>query len=249
MTAIDLNADLGEGIGNDEALIGIVTSASIACGGHAGDLRTMRSCIRLARLRGVAIGACAGFPDRANFGRVRLDLPHDRIAFEMVAQVGRLLAVAREQEARVRYVKLQGALASMAAEDETLAQVVFSGINRLDPSLAVLAPDGSAQVSAAESLGMAVVSEAHADRAYVKRGVLVPYGEKGAALTRLEEVLARCLHLAEKGEIFDRNGGVFASAARSIRIRGDIEGAVELARNIRDTLTRKGVSVVSAFVG
>ncbi len=247
MITIDLNADLGEGTGNDAALIGTVSSASIACGGHAGDLQTMHECIEMARRKRVAIGAHPGFPDRANFGRVRLDWPADRIAFETVAQVGRLLAVAAEQDAQVRYVKLHGALNNMCAEDEALARTIFEAVRKLDEGLAVLAIEGSAQVSAAEALGMEVIREAYADRGYVRRGILVPRSEEDAVLTRRKDVLDRCLRLAEKGEIVARDGVVFESAARSICLHGDTPGAMSLAQEIRDTLAKHGVSVASAF--
>jgi len=247
MITIDLNADLGEGTGNDAALIGTVSSASIACGGHAGDLQTMHDCIEMAKRKRVTIGAHPGFPDRANFGRTRLDWPADRIAFETVAQVGRLLAVAAEQDAHVRYVKLHGALNNMCAEDEDLARIIFAAIRKLDDSLAVLAVEASAQVRAAESLGMTVIAEAFADRGYVKRGILVPRSEEGAMLSRRKDVLDRCLRLAGKGEIVAQDGVVFESAARSICLHGDTPGAVSLAQEIRDTLAKHGVSVASAF--
>lgn len=248
MITIDLNADLGEGTGNDAALIGTVSSASIACGGHAGDLETMHRCIEMARRKRVAIGAHPGFPDRTNFGRVRLNWPADRIAFETVAQVGRLLAVAAEQDARVSYVKLHGALNNMCAEDEELARTIFAAIRKLDDSLAILAVEGSAQVTAAESLGLQVVAEAFADRGYVRKGILVPRSDDGAILSRRKDVLDRCLRLAEKGEIVAHDGSVFESAARSICLHGDTPGAVSLAQEIRDTLAKNGVSVANAFV-
>lgn len=247
MTTIDLNADIGEGAGTDAALIAIVSSVSIACGGHAGDLATMRSLVTQAKARGVAIGAHPGFADPKNFGRVRLDLSHEMIAFEMVAQVGRLLAIAAEEGAEVRFVKLHGALANMAAEDEVLAGEVFGALRKLDASLAILALDGSAQVRAARALGLTVVREAYADRAYDGKGKLAPRAEMGAVLTDRADVLARCLLLARKGQIIARDGRTFESAARSICIHGDTKGAVLMAEDIRDTLAKEGIRVESAF--
>ena len=247
MNTIDLNADIGEGAGTDRELIGIVSSASIACGGHAGDVATMRNCVQLAKERNVTIGAHPGFADPKNFGRVRLDLPPDQIAFEMVAQVGRLLAVAADANAEVHYVKLHGALANMAAEDEALAIEVFGALRKLDASLAVLAIDGSAQVTAAKALGLTMVREAYADRAYDRSGMLVPRSEEGAVLTERKDVLAQCLRLAKRGEVVSRNGEAFASAAQSICIHGDTMGAIVLAKDIRDMLTKEGIRVTSAF--
>ena len=247
MTTIDLNADLGEGYSTDAALLGIVTSASIACGGHAGDDESMRACARTAREKGVIIGAHPGFPDPENFGRVRMDMPFDDIAYEVVQQVERLIINAGTEGAAVRFVKLHGALANMTAEDEELAKTVYESIRDHHPSFGILAIDGSAQATAAEKLNMPVVCEAYADRAYDRKGHLVPRTEAGAVLIKRKDVLARCLLLAKRGEILSREGRVFESSARSICIHGDTKGAVALVQGIRDTLEGEGMTVQSAF--
>lgn len=247
MNTIDLNADLGEGYSTDEALLGIITTASIACGGHAGDDDTMRTCARIARQKGVVIGAHPGFPDRENFGRVRMEMDHDDIAYEVIDQVERLIVNAGREGAIVRFVKLHGALANMAAEDEELAYAIYEGVRDHHPNFGVLAIDGSAQVPAAESLQMKVVCEAYADRAYDRKGMLVPRTEAGAVLIKRKDVLARCLLLAKRGEILSREGRVFESSARSICIHGDTKGAVALVQGIRDTLEAEGLTVESPF--
>lgn len=247
MDSIDLNADIGEGAGTDAALLALVTSASIACGGHAGDDETMRNCVRMARKKGVTVGAHPGFPDPENFGRVRLDMPHEDIALEVAEQVERLIRIAALEGVGVRYVKLHGALANMAAEDEDLARAVFTEVQDHHPSFAVLAIDNSAQVSAAESLGMKIVREAYADRAYDRQGHLVPRGDAEAVLTKRKHVLSRCLLLAKKGKIVSREGRVLNSAARSICIHGDTPGIAILAQDIRDALAEEGIAVESAL--
>lgn len=247
MARIDLNADIGEGAGTDAALLKLISSASIACGGHAGDDETMKSCLQIARENGVAIGAHPGFPDTENFGRERLDMPHEDIANEIVDQVTRLVRHGLNAGARVRYVKLHGALANMAAEDAKLAKTVFSAVHDTYPSLAVLAIDNSAQVAAAEALGMRVIREAYADRAYDRKGMLVPRTEAGAVIVKRRQLLARCLLLAKKGEILARDGRILQTSARSICIHGDTPGAVALAKDIRATLEDNDVEVRSEF--
>ncbi|MBN9309116.1 LamB/YcsF family protein, partial [Devosia sp.] len=158
----------------DEDLLDIVSSASIACGGHAGDDETMRRTVRAARDRGVAIGAHPGFADRENFGRRRLVLPPDELDAQLRGQVRRLVEIAEAEGATVRYLKLHGALANMAAEEPAVAALCFASVTGLVPDLAILAIDNSAQVEVAETMGYAGVREAYADRAYLPNGLLVP---------------------------------------------------------------------------
>ena len=245
--SIDLNADIGEGAGTDSGLLEVITSASVACGGHAGDDETMRECVRLARQNKVVIGAHPGFPDKQNFGRVRLDMEDWEISDEVVEQVTRLVKIGLEIGAPVRYVKLHGALANMAAEDDDLAFAVFDAVHSNYPSLAVLTIDNSAQVRAAEKLGMKVVREAYADRAYDRKGLLVPRGEEGALITKRKDVLTRCLLLAKRGEIVSREGRVLETNARALCLHGDTPGAPIMAHEIRETLEAEGIVVESAF--
>ncbi len=153
MKQFDLNADLGEGMPGDAALFDIISSASIACGGHAGDETTMRLALRAARARGVAVGAHPGFADREHFGRRRLLLPPEELDEQVRAQVRALVEFAEEEEVPVRYLKLHGALANMAAEEPAVAALCFASVTGLVPGLAVLAIDDSAQVEVAEALG------------------------------------------------------------------------------------------------
>lgn len=238
---IDLNADLGEGVGDDLAMLEIVTSASIACGGHAGDEHTMRAAIKGALANGVRIGAHPGFEDPDNFGRRRLDLPFETIRDQVLAQIARLAAVAAEEGASIAYLKLHGALANMAAEDDALSHAIFSGVARHHPTLAVLALAASAQERAARRIGLPVIAEAYADRAYTADGLLAGRDLPGSVLEDTGAVVAQCLRLAEKREIVAIDGTVFKSDARSICLHGDTPGALEHARAVRNALSSHGL--------
>lgn len=245
MTTFDLNADLGEGVGDDAAMLAVISSASIACGGHAGDTATMREAVRLAGARGVRVGAHPGFADRKNFGRVRLELSDTELAVQVAGQVAALASIAAQQGVTLAYVKLHGALANMAAEDIDVARVAFTAAQRAAPGLAVLAIDNSAQIEAAEAMGLAVIREAYGDRAYTPAGLLVARGEEGAIISDPEAIAARCVRLAETGEIVAADGCLIASRARSICLHGDTPGALAIARRVRDALEAAGIVVAA----
>ncbi|HEV7718342.1 MAG TPA: 5-oxoprolinase subunit PxpA [Arsenicitalea sp.] len=247
MTTLDLNADLGEGLGNDAALIGIVSSASIACGGHAGNVETMTAAVRAAHAAGVSIGAHPGFTDPENFGRQRLYLDDDELTRQIRTQLEALANVAQSEGATVRYVKLHGALANMAAEEERLASIAFAAVRSHDANLVILAIDNSAQVTAAETLGLAVVREAYADRAYLANGMLVPRSEPGAVLHDTEAIVARAIRLAESGEIVAIDGTVFTTTARSLCLHGDTPDAVAIAAALHAALTQAGIPIISSL--
>ncbi len=247
MSAIDLNADLGEGVGNDAAMLDIVSSASIACGGHAGDAGTMRAAVLAAKARGVVVGAHPSFPDRENFGRTRMVLPPDELDATVRAQVRALVETAEGAGWPVRYVKLHGALANMAAEEPAIAAVCFAAVEGLVRDMAILAIDNSAQADVAEQLGFRVIREAYADRGYLANGLLVPRQAPGAVLDLIEAVVTRSLRLAQAGEIVAVDGSVIPTQARSLCIHGDTPGAVEMARAVRGALAGAGVEVRAAL--
>lgn len=247
MIEFDLNADLGEGMGADEALLDIVSSASIACGGHAGDDLTMRAALRAARARGVAVGAHPGFADRAHFGRRRLLLPPEELDDQVRSQVRRLVEMAETEGVPVRYLKLHGALANMAAEEPAVAALCFAAVAGLVPGLAVLAIDASAQVEVAETLGFPVVREAYADRAYQPNGLLVPRSEPGAVLHDPGLIVERVVRLARTGELVAIDGSVIRSQARSLCIHGDNAEAVVIARAVRAGLEAEGIAIRAPY--
>ena len=245
MTTLDLNADLGEGMGADEALLDIVSSASIACGGHAGDEVSMRIALRSALARGVAIGAHPGFADPENFGRRRLLLPPEELDAQVRGQVSRLLELAEDEGADVRYVKLHGALANMAAEEPAVAMVAFAAVVGLKRDLGVLAIDNSAQVEVADAIGFPVMREAYADRGYLPNGLLVPRSDAGAVLHDPAAIAERAVRLAQHGEIVAVDGTVIPTEARSLCIHGDTPEAVEIARAVRAALEAAGIGIAS----
>lgn len=239
-TSIDLNADLGEGAPHDGALYELISSASIACGGHAGDEATMRAALHACAHHGVAAGAHPGFPDREGFGRRRLDWPVPAITGETLAQIERLAAIAARQSVPLRYVKLHGALHNMASEDDELAHALFSAIADRFPALAILAMAGTAQERAARALGLRVVTEAYADRGYLASGLLAPRGTQGAELTDPDYVAARCLRLAQTGIIEAVDGTPIRSDAQSVCLHGDSVHALTLARHVHRALSHWG---------
>jgi UPF0271 protein len=243
MRRFDLNADLGEGVGSDEALLEIVSSASIACGGHAGNPETIRQTLRLCKASGVRAGAHPGYADTARFGRFRLILPLRTLLDQIRAQLDLIRRIAGEEEVTLRYVKLHGALANQAAEEMALAVAVFGIVQAMDKSLAVLALDNSAQVRAANAIGLPLIREAYADRAYTAEGLLLPRDQDGAVIHDRDAVVQRCLRLARDGEIVAIDGTVLRSDARSICLHGDTPDAVALARDIRTALEAEGITV------
>lgn len=247
MNELDLNADVGEGMPGDAALLDIVSSASIACGGHAGDETTMRLTLRAAKARGVAVGAHPGFIDREYFGRRRLLLPPEELDEQVRGQVRMLLEFAEEEDVPVRYVKLHGALANMAAEEPAVAALCFASVTGLVPGLAVLAIDDSAQVEVAEALGYPVVREAYADRAYQPNGLLVPRSEPGAILHDAGVIAERAVRLARAGELVAIDGSVIQTKATSLCIHGDTEAAVTIAGAVRQALEAEGISIRAPY--
>jgi UPF0271 protein len=247
MTSLDLNADLGEGAPNDAALLEIVSSASIACGGHAGNEATMRAALRSAKAHGVVAGAHPGFADPEHFGLRRLDLSADDLTRQMRVQLETLATLAREEGVPLAYAKLHGALANMAAEDEHVASVAFAAVRNHDPGMAILAIDNSTQVAAAEALGLRVVREAYADRAYQPNGLLVPRSEPGAVLHDGAAIADRAVRLAEGRGLVAADGSIIATIARSLCIHGDNAEAVEIARTVKAALTAAGVAIAASL--
>jgi UPF0271 protein len=250
MATIDLNADLGEGFGrwsltDDAALLGVVTSANVACGFHAGDPSTIRRVCDLAVAAGVAIGAQVSYRDLAGFGRRSMDVPPDELADEITYQIGALSAFAVAAGDRVRYVKPHGALYHRVISDRAQAEAVVAGIRRAGGDLAVLGFPESELLRVAGSAGLAVVHEAFADRAYGPDGTLVSRREAGAVLTDEPAVVAQALRLATAGEVVTTDGQVLTMRAGSLCLHGDTPGAARLAASVRDALVAAGVTVAS----
>jgi UPF0271 protein len=250
---MDLNSDLGEGfgawkMGDDEAMLDIVTSANVACGFHAGDPSVMRRVCELAAGRGVAIGAHVGYRDLAGFGRRALDIAPDDLADEVLYQIGALDAFARAAGSRVTYVKPHGALYNTAAADVEQAAAIVEGLRRYDPGLALLCLPDSEMQREAEKAGVVAYAEAFADRAYTAEGRLVSRKQPGAVLHDASAVAERAVAMATGGGVVTADGDRLDLRPDSLCVHGDTPGAVDLARRIRAGLTAADVPL-GAFTG
>jgi 5-oxoprolinase (ATP-hydrolysing) subunit A len=247
---IDLNSDLGESfgawrVGDDEAMFGLVSSANVACGFHAGDPLTMAESAGRAARHGVTLGAHPGYRDLVGFGRRALDTSPAEVAAELLAQLGALDGIARGAGIRVRYVKAHGALYHRLANDEPAAHAFAEAIARYDPTLPILGPPLSAIERAADAAGLRFAREAFVDRGYVADGSLVPRGEPGAVVDDPAAAADRAVELAETGGIIADDGSRVELSPDSLCLHGDTPGAVGMARAVREALERAGVEIRS----
>jgi UPF0271 protein len=245
-----LNADLGEGfgqwrLGDDDALLDVVTSANVACGFHAGDPGLMRRVCEIAAGRGVAVGAQVGYRDLAGFGRRRIDYDLDELRDDVIYQIGALAGFCRVAGSRVRYVKPHGALYNTAAVDQGQASAVVAAVSDFDPALPVLCQPGSVLATAAAAAGLTVIGEGFADRGYRADGTLVPRSSPGALIHDPDLVGARAVRMAVDGTVVAVDGTVVPCPVRSICLHGDTPGAVELARRVRAAMTAARLDVLA----
>ena len=246
--SIDLNADLGESfgrwvLGDDAALLEVVTSANVACGFHAGDPTVLRRTCELAAGRGVRTGAQVGYRDLAGFGRRFLDVAPEDLTNDVLYQLGALEAFARVAGTRVAYVKPHGALYNAVVHHEAQAGALVEAVLRYDPALPVLGLPGSAWLRLAGEAGLRPVAEAFADRAYTPEATLVPRTRPGAVLHDPAEIAARCVRLAVDHEVEAVDGTVVVVDADSLCVHGDTPQAVAVARAVREALAAHGVDV------
>ncbi|RJK96416.1 LamB/YcsF family protein [Vallicoccus soli] len=247
---VDLNSDLGESygrwtLGDDDAVLELVTSANVACGFHAGDPTVLRRTCERAAERGVVVGAQVGYHDLAGFGRRFVDVAPDELTNDVLYQIGALEAFARVAGTRVAYVKPHGALYNTIVHHEAQAAAVVEAVRRYDPSLPVLGLPGSQWLRLAGEAGLRTVGEAFADRAYTPEGTLVSRREPGAVLHDADEIAGRCVRMATQREVVAVDGSVVAVDAQSICVHGDTPGAVAIARSVREALTGAGVELGS----
>jgi UPF0271 protein len=245
---LDLNADVGESfgawtLGDDAAVLDVVTSANVACGFHAGDPLTLRTTCGYAAERGVVVGAQVGYRDLAGFGRRFVDVPADALAADVIYQLGALSAMAHVAGTRVAYVKPHGALYNAIVHHEAQAQAVVDAVAAVDTSLPILGLPGSVVLERATAAGLRAVSEAFADRAYTPEGRLVPRTEPGAVLHDPAEVAARVVRLAREGVVAAVDGTDVEVRAESVCIHGDTPGAVEMARSVRRALEAAAIEI------
>jgi 5-oxoprolinase (ATP-hydrolysing) subunit A len=248
LPTIDLNSDLGEGfgiwsLGDDEALLGVVTSANVACGFHAGDPNILRRVCDWAAARDVVIGAQVSYRDLAGFGRRSMDVDPTSLTNDVIYQIGALDGFARVAGTRVRYVKPHGALYNRVVSDQAQAAAIVAAVAAYDPGLPVLGLPGSALLRLAEDSGLAGVPEAFADRGYTAQATLVPRTEPEALLHDPEDISSRMVRMVTTGRLRSVDGQEIAVSARSICVHGDTPGAVAMAVALRRALIEAGVEI------
>ncbi|MBC7133175.1 MAG: LamB/YcsF family protein [Roseovarius sp.] len=245
---VDLNADMGESygpwkMGDDAALLDVVSSANIACGFHGGDADVMAATMARAVARGVGLGAHPGFADLQGFGRNRMDVPHATLANQVRYQLGAAQGMARAAGGAVRHLKLHGALANMAAEDEALARVCYEAALSVAPEIIVMVLAGTAQERAARGLGARMACEIFADRAYNADGTLVDRRQPGAVIHDADLAARRIVEMLRAGAIIAEDGTHIPTRIDTICLHGDTPEAVEIARSLRAGLEAAGVRV------
>jgi UPF0271 protein len=254
MTAIDLNSDLGENtpdrvVADDAAMLGIVSSANVACGFHAGSPEGIRETLAAAVANGVTIGAHPGYRDYEGFGRHPMDVDSATLQAHVEYQLGALAGLASGVGGSVRYVKPHGALYNTIARDERQARAVVAAIRAVDPALVMLGLAGGVAIDVAAAAGLATASEAFADRAYTPQGDLVSRALPGSVLHDPEAVAARMLRLAREGVIEAVDGTLVPVRADSICVHGDSAGAIAMARATRDLLEAEGIRIAPFVEG
>lgn len=248
---IDLNCDMGEGMGSDVAVFPFISSANIACGGHAGDEDTMRRTVEWAIQQGAAIGAHPSYPDRANFGRVDVlgtGVELSQLPDIVREQLHRLQAVCREFGVRLRHVKPHGALYNRAAKDAVVSAVICRSIVEVDPSLLLYGLSGSVMKQQADVAGLRFISEVFADRTYRPDGSLTPRTESHALIDNPAQTVRQVLKMVKEGrvDVYTRDGagaGEVELEAQTVCLHGDGEHAAEFAEMIRVALVQEGIGI------
>ena len=239
---MDLNADVGEGM-DDATVLPYVTSANVACGMHAGDPTVMDETVKLALSRGVRVGAHPGYPDRANFGRVTVEMAADEIENLVVYQVAALEGFVRSRGARLTHVKPHGALYHDAGEFPDVARAIADGVRRVGTSLVLVGAAGSMVIGAGREAGLTVAEEAFADRRYLADGTLVPRGEPGALVTDPDEAAEQAVRLAQDRMVIANDGSRIEVRADTICLHGDTPGAAQIARRIHERFQLAGIRI------
>jgi UPF0271 protein len=243
MTCIDLNCDMGEGYGNDAAIMPYISSTNIACGFHAGDEATMQTTIRLALQYQVAIGAHPGFADKEHFGRRERLLPEEELYTLVTEQLFLLQQIARKEGARLNHVKPHGALYNLSAKDEAVAHTIARAVKDVDPSLLVFGLSNSLSLKAAAELGLQTVAEVFADRTYQPDGSLTPRSQPNALVENTGKAIEQVLDMVTKQQVTSTDGTVVPLRAETICIHGDGAHAVVFARQIHEVLSSHQIRI------
>jgi UPF0271 protein len=248
MPSIDLNCDMGEAFGNypmpnDDLLLNHISSASIACGFHAGDPNVMQNTVNAAIKKGVAVGAHPGLPDLQGFGRREMQVSAKEVYQMVLYQVGALYAFVKAAGGRLNHVKAHGALYNMAGRDPILAKAIVAAVHDFDPGLVLFALAGSEMVVAAKKTGLTYASEVFADRTYQDDGSLTPRTHNDALITDEQQSLKQVLLMVNNQQVVSTNKKTISLKADTICLHGDGTNAVEYAKTIRDALTKEGVTI------
>jgi UPF0271 protein len=233
---IDINCDMGEGIGNDEAIMPFITSANIACGYHAGDEKTMRQTISLAKKYGVNIGAHPSFLDRENFGRTEINCTPEEVYGLVKTQLLLFKKLADECEVVIHHVKPHGALYNQSAKDNAVAKAIAYAVKDFDATLVLFGLSGSTSISEANAIGLKTGSEVFADRTYQDDGSLTPRSQNNALIEEEAKAIQQVLQIAQKKTVTTLSGKDIPIIAETICLHGDGKHAVQFANNIHHTL-------------
>ncbi|ANE51716.1 5-oxoprolinase subunit PxpA [Flavisolibacter tropicus] len=245
MQHVDLNCDMGEGIGNDEQLMPYITSANIACGYHAGDAETMMQTLQLCKQFRVAAGAHPSFPDRANFGRLEMSCTPVEVYQWVQLQVQALQLLASQLDINLVHVKPHGALYNQAAREQQLAAAIAQAVKDIDPHLIVVGLSGSYLITEAETLGLTTASEVFADRTYQDDGSLTPRTQPGALIEEEAASIQQVLQMVKQGSVMALSGKDVPLKAETICLHGDGIHATRFAKALRKTLESEGITIQS----
>lgn len=243
---IDLNADMGEGCGDDATLMTLISSANIACGFHAGDAQTMRLSVQRALANGVAIGAHPSFPDRENFGRSAMQLPPETVYAQTLYQVGALAAITRAEGGVLKHVKPHGMLYNQAAKDAALAEAIARAVKDLNPALVLVGLAGSELIAAGTRHGLRTREEVFADRGYQADGTLVPRSTISSVWLTASSSLSISAPGSLRGRVKTRDGGWAQVNAQSVCLHGDGAHALDFARRLRARFQAENIAVSAA---
>jgi UPF0271 protein len=247
MPTIDINCDMGEGIGNDEAIMPFISSANIACGFHAGDEGTMRKTIESAIKNNVAVGAHPSFFDKKNFGRTEMNLSGDEIYDLVLLQLRTIDKIVDERDAKLHHVKPHGALYNMSAKNSHIAQAIAQAVKDFDEHLILFGLSGSVSISVAQELGLKTASEVFADRTYQDDGTLTPRSEAGALVEDDGKLLQQLLQMIQEKTVTTVTGKRIPIVADTVCIHGDGKHAVQFAKTINEQLRLKQIEIKSLF--
>jgi UPF0271 protein len=245
MLSIDVNCDLGEGMPNDASIMQFISSANIACGSHAGDEATIRSTIRIAMKHNVAIGAHPGFQDKANFGRMMIDLGTHEYYSLIMDQLILFKQVADEEGAQMHHVKAHGGLYNLAVKNQTVATELAKAVYDFDPALIFYGLSNSAMLATAEQIGLRTASEVFSDRTYEEDGTLTPRVSKNSVLTNTDDVCKQALLMTTEKRVMSTGGNSIPVKADTICIHGDSPYAYSFAKAVYKCLKENGIEIKS----